>query len=466
MSKFTTGLVQLVSSESEQIKQNPTITIHRKANKNCTSSSTLIETEKYSDIKFGNSIISSIKYGSDSVYSKYDILKRLYLRIKLPDLNENERWITNIGYAIIKKITLKRPISSDLDEDLFEEILSFTGEFMYIQDQFTLSDDMIRKKNKYMDIGKSKWGEKNKYINIPLDLFSGYNMDGNLKICMCGLTPLNLEIEYEDFYKLIEYDSDKLEYDIVKRKNIRDCEEGIYKMDIEYKWECIILSSIERKRLVMNSDLFTTIHNSEYDIKSVEENIKSRRAFLYFMCYNWYNLHKVGKYLCEDILKLIYEYYITPLDSIDNKIETGSNGLCKEMFWTFSNKYNYPLMSKRESEPINTFKYNRVSDNKLTIMNGSGEMILHEGEDDFRRLIPYKCHTNIPDMPIYNYSFCQLPENIDMISEGINLGKLNGLGLKYNLLKSYKMGLRLKVYYILYNRLRYYEGLIAKEYST
>jgi len=458
MSKFTSGLVQLVSSESEQIKQAPNITIHIKSNRNCTNSSTLIETEKFPDIKFGSSIISNIQYGGGSVYSKYDILKRLYLRIKLPDLDENQRWISNIGYAIIKKITLQRP--SD------EEILSFTGEFMYIQDKFTLSDEQIRKKNKYMDIGRSKWGEKNKYINIPLDLFSGYNMDGNLKICMSSFNPLNLKIEYEDFYKLIEYDSDKLEYDIVKRNNITDRVEGIHTMDIEYKWECIVLSSTERQRLVMNSDLFTTIHHEEYKIESVEKNIEARKTFLYFMCYNWYNLYKEGQYLCDDILKLIYEYYITPLDEIDNKIDTGSNGLCKEMFWTFSNKYNYPLMSKRESEPINTFKYNRVSHNKLTIRTGSEDMILHEGEDDFRCLIPYKCHTNIPDMPIYNYSFCQLPENIDMLSEGINFGKLNGGSLKYKLLKSYEMELTIKVYYIIYNKLRYHQGIIAKEYST
>ena len=466
MSKLKSGLVQLISSESEQIKQNPTITIYKKTSRNCTSSSTLIETEKYSDVKFGNSIISNIQYGGGSVYSKYDILKRLYLRIKLPDLNENERWISNIGYAIIKKVTLQRPISTDSDEDIFEDIITFTGEFMYIQDKFTLSDDMIRKKNKYMDIGKSKWGEKNKYINIPLDLFGGYNMDGNFKLCMSSYSPLNLEIEYEDFYKLIEYDSDKLEYEIVKRNNIRDREEGIHKMDIEYKWECILLSSSERKRFVMNSDLFTTIHHKEYKIESVEKNIEARKTFLYFMCYNWYNLYKEGQYLCEDILKLIFEYFITPLDKIDNKIDTGLNGLCKEMFWTFSNKYNYPLMSKRESEPKNTFKYNRVSDNKLTVRTNFEDMILHEGEDDFRRLIPYKCHTNIPDIPIYNYSFCQLPENIDMISEGINFGKLNGGSLKYQLLKSYEMGLKLNVYYIMYNKLRYYQGLIAKEYST
>ena len=152
MSKFTSGLVQLASSISNPLAQNPEITIYRRISRRCTNSSTLIETEKYSDVKFGNSIISNIQYGDSSVYSQYDILKNLYLRIKLPDLNENQRWISNIGYAIIKKITLYSSNHTESEEQMMTEILSFTGEFMYIQDKFTLSDDNIRKKNKYMDV--------------------------------------------------------------------------------------------------------------------------------------------------------------------------------------------------------------------------------------------------------------------------------------------------------------------------
>ena len=465
MSKFTSGLVQLASSISNPLAKNPEITIYRRISRRCTNSSTLIETEKYSDVKFGNSIISNIQYGDSSVYSQYDILKNLYLRIKLPDLNENQRWISNIGYAIIKKITLYSSNHTESEEQMMTEILSFTGEFMYIQDKFTLSDDNIRKKNKYMDVGECEWGEKNKYINIPLDIFNGYNMNGNFKLCMNSYTPLKLKIEYEDFYKLIENNSDKIKYDLVKNNSIKEEIEGIQKMDIEYKWECVILSVEERKKYVMCSDVFTTIQQREYKIESVNKYIEAKKSFLYFMCYNSNNLYKKGIYLCEDILRLIHEYYNKPLNDIDNKIDLLTNGLCKEMFWTFSNNYNYPLMNKADSEPINTFKYNSVSHNKLTIRTSSEDMILHEGEDDFRRLIPFKCHTNIPDMPIYNYSFCQLPENIDIISECINFSTLNGSNLRYRLLKSYKNELTLKVYYVIFNKLIYSEGIIAKEYS-
>ena len=38
------------------------------------------------------------------------------------------------------------------------------------------------------------------------------------------------------------------------------------------------------------------------------------------MCYN-YIIYIKGKYLCEDILRLIHEYYTMPLDDIDNKID-------------------------------------------------------------------------------------------------------------------------------------------------
>ena len=374
-----------------------------------------------------------------------DVVKDVYLLIDLPDLKSNQRWISNIAYAIIKNIKLI--IGGNIVTEL-------SGEYMSIYDKFSLNDHELNKKLKFMNNKKSTWGQKNTTIRIPLDIFNGYNNNGYLYIICLAFHEAKINIEFENVYKLIEFKNGTSSY----------LSSSLSITPVLYT-QNIYLEHGERANLVQRCiELYITqLHSNEYDLLKVNKYLELKKGFFLFRCFNYNDRNLL--FLTDDIIRIIYSFIDYDVD-LSDLIYPTFIGSTKEMFWTYSRVFDDVLYANPDDEPTNTFEYIKACDNELT---DNSKIVLVKGNDEFLSIEPYNHHTNVPNDFIYNYCFNLKPESTPF-DKDFSLSGLNFSRLDYNFVFKYKLNkikypLKLKIYNINHNTLRCAQGLAGTAYS-
>lgn len=408
------GLLQLAAYGQQDlyISGNPEITFFKILYRRHTHFS--IESVEHafnSEADFGKIVSATIARGNG------DLINRVYLRVTLPALLQNQDgatwqgYVNSLGHNLIKTVDLK--IGGQLIERHY-------GEWMEMWSELCLDDNQRRNYNQMIgkyesDSSLETNATAQKTYNIPLLFW--FCRNPGLSLPLIALTQHEIEIKIE-FRALTE----------------------MVKSDI---------SITSPKDSAGNTASFV---DSSLYVDYVYLDDDERRIFA----------QKPHEYLIEQIQ---YQGAKNIDAAISNdRVRFSFNNPVKEIVWGITTDTNLTTNTVTGNNHLN-FSSTSGSDTFSTMklqFNG-GDRFSVRNADYFRTVQPYQHHTGAPRKYIYCYSFALKPEE-HQPSGSVNMSRLDNSDLIFTFTSGDVVASKLKLFAVSYNVLRVVSGTAGLAY--
>jgi len=330
-----------------------------------------------SDINFGKKEVIVLKKNAD-------LFGKMTLETTLPKLSDNRRWVSHVGLALIKRVTVT--LCSGYDEEVISDV---TGEYLYLRKCLELSDDM---KNEYDElIGHgSEWGPDSKRIYIPFDSwFDRPDSHGNL--ISCPYQNIEVTIELEDLSKLIQMKS------TTTRKHL-----SISLRDTKLLLNAVYLDTKERKR-IMEMDQRYVIDQIQVNRHKID--LSDNRVGVKNTMIDMFNQRIIN--LDYNVIDIISSYFVK-----DVMITLDLMHKCEDMIWivekpTVLSPLKSNTILEDRQDPPNSFGHVNVLDHCSLIID---DKIRYCGLSSyFTKTLPYKHFNKISN----DIHYLSLRQSID-----------------------------------------------------
>jgi hypothetical protein len=337
----------------------------------------------------------------------------LSLKVTLPKLSNNHRWVSYVGLALIKSVVI------EVNGDIISER---NGEYYYISNELKMKEDEKVSYDKM--IGKDlKWGSEETVLNIPLKSWTD----------LCPITGYFVEkhvtIEFEKLSKLIQIRS------VSMSKDIPD----IHIRDIKFIM----------KDGLPNDKIDNIIENVKLDTFKID--MTGHPKYCQKMTTTMKELYNTGESILNyDITGIIHKYLKEEYNT-EFRFNLNLNNGCKETIWVVDRLPNYPLVSKSiiedNIEAPNPFGHVDILKRCKFRTNG---LILFEHPGHYYTMVqPFHFYKQTVDN-VYYRSYCGDPK--DYSSGVMNFRRLNHTEMIVNVTEEFEDGMaELRLYSVNYN---------------
>jgi hypothetical protein len=349
-----------------------------------------------------------------------DLVHKMYLRVVLPALKQDQEeatwqgYVNSVGNALIRSVDLE--IGGQLIDKHYSEWLEIYGELNQSDEQYRAYKRMIGKYASDVSLETNALEEKTYYI--PLQFF--FCRNPGLAIPLIALQYHELKLNF-DFRPLNELTRS----DVKLRGTPLDVNGNQAAIQSAALWvDYIYLDTDERRRFAQVSH--------EYLIEQVQYNE------------------------AEGIVNR----------STNLNTRLSFNHPVKEMYWVITRNENQEV-NTRDGNDVFNFASSVGGDTFVTAklaFNGHDRMTEREALY-FREVQPYQHHSRTTSKHIYNYSFALTPEQ-HQPSGTCNFSRLDSatLNLTFNGVTTYDSQIR--IYGVNYNVLRMMSGMAGLAYSN
>ncbi len=358
-----------------------------------------------------------------------DLIHKMYLRVVLPALKQDQEGTTNegdvnsstwqgyvnsIGNALIRSVDLE--IGGQLIDKHYSEWLEIYGELNQSDEQYRSYKRMIGKYASDVSLETNALEERTYYV--PLQFF--FCRNPGLALPLIALQYHEVKVNF-DFRPLNE----------LTRSDVK----------------------ITGTPLDVNGNQ-AAIQSASLWIDYIYLDTDERRRFAQVS----------HEYLIEQVQYNEAEGIVNRSTNLNTRLSF--NHPVKELYWIITRNENQEV-NTRDGNDIFKFSSSTGGDTFVTAklaFNGHDRMTEREAIY-FRELQPYQHHTRTPSKHIYNYSFALTPEQ-HQPSGTCNFSRLDSanLNLTFNGATTYDSQIR--VYGVNYNVLRMMSGMAGLAYSN